>query len=116
MAALENRMRHLEPDPANSSWGRRVLDGGGYHPLPELCRLASAHNALVMVDDAHAIGVLGNRGAAPLALRPDRASALIMGHVQQIAGQLGRVYCNRMRPPLIISSNHSRALIFSRQA
>jgi len=31
--------------------------------LPELCRIAKQNGAVVMVDDAHAIGVIGKHGA-----------------------------------------------------
>ena len=36
---------------------------GDVIPLPELCRIAGQYGAAVMVDDAHAIGVLGKNGA-----------------------------------------------------
>jgi 8-amino-7-oxononanoate synthase len=45
-----------------------VVDGvysmeGDVAPLPEITRLARQHGARVMVDEAHALGVLGARGA-----------------------------------------------------
>lgn len=45
-----------------------VTDGvfsmdGDLAPLPDICRLARDHGAWVMVDDAHATGVLGTRGS-----------------------------------------------------
>jgi len=45
-----------------------VTDGvfsmdGTYANLPAICDLAEAHDALVMVDDSHAIGFTGERGA-----------------------------------------------------
>jgi glycine C-acetyltransferase len=45
-----------------------VTDGvfsmdGTYANLPAICDLAEAHDALVMVDDSHAIGFIGERGA-----------------------------------------------------
>jgi len=45
-----------------------VTDGvfsmdGTYANLPAICNLAEQHDALVMVDDSHAIGFIGERGA-----------------------------------------------------
>lgn len=53
-----------------SAWnGRKLLitDGvfsmdGDIAPLPELCTLAEKYNCIMMVDDAHASGVLGRNG------------------------------------------------------
>jgi glycine C-acetyltransferase len=40
-----------------------VFSMDGYlAPLAEICDLAEAHNALVMVDDSHAVGFVGARG------------------------------------------------------
>ena len=36
--------------------------GGDIANLPEICRLAKQHNARVMVDDAHGLGVIGEGG------------------------------------------------------
>jgi glycine C-acetyltransferase len=48
---------------------RRVIvtDGvfsmdGSFAPLPGICDLAEAHNALVLVDDSHAVGFIGEHG------------------------------------------------------
>ena len=54
----------------SSGWnGRKLLitDGvfsmdGDIAPLPELCTLAEKYNCIMMVDDAHASGVLGRNG------------------------------------------------------
>lgn len=69
--------RHADPQHAGEILGaergrfRRCLlvtDGvfsmdGDLAPLPELCGLAEGHDAWLMVDDAHATGVLGETGA-----------------------------------------------------
>ena len=64
MAALESRLQKLEPEAGKLI----VADGvfsmeGDIIQLPELCRIAGEYGATVMVDDAHAIGVLGEQGA-----------------------------------------------------
>jgi 8-amino-7-oxononanoate synthase len=64
MASLESRLRKIDRGAGKLI----VVDGvfsmeGDVIQLPELCRLASRYGAAVMVDDAHAIGVLGKEGA-----------------------------------------------------
>jgi glycine C-acetyltransferase len=62
-------MEHLEALLKRSSHRRRLIvtDGvfsteGSIAPLPEIRQLADQYGALVMVDDAHATGVLGHNG------------------------------------------------------
>ncbi len=63
-------MAHLETLLKNAAHARFRLvatDGvfsmhGDVAPLEEICRLADAHDALVMVDDSHATGFLGANG------------------------------------------------------
>lgn len=64
MAELEARLVEAE----TARFRLIVTDGvfsmdGTYARLPEICDLAERHDALVMVDDSHAIGFIGERGA-----------------------------------------------------
>ncbi|MDZ7840698.1 MAG: glycine C-acetyltransferase [Gammaproteobacteria bacterium] len=64
MADLETRLR----EAADARHRLVVTDGvfsmdGSTAKLPEICDLAERYDALVMVDDSHATGVLGARGA-----------------------------------------------------
>lgn len=67
---LHNDVTNLERRLKKSGEGRKliVVDGvfsmdGDLAPLPELSRLADQHDAWLMMDDAHGIGVLGDSGA-----------------------------------------------------
>jgi hypothetical protein len=101
MAALEQRLIKTDPEAGKLI----VVDGvfsmeGDIIQLPELCRLARQHRAAVMVDDAHAIGVIGHHGARHgQPFRFDRRGAPDHGDVQQVVGESRRLYCFR-------SSNH----------
>ena len=64
MAHAEEQLASIKDQP-----GRRLLitDGvfsmdGDIGPLPALCNLAEKYGAIMMVDDAHASGVLGRNG------------------------------------------------------
>jgi glycine C-acetyltransferase len=52
--------------------------------LNEICELAEKYDALVMVDDSHAVGVLGRRGRGTHEYRD------VMGRVDIITGTLGK--------------------------
>ncbi|MEY4183955.1 MAG: hypothetical protein RIS07_358 [Actinomycetota bacterium] len=64
-------MADLEAQLEAAKGARRTLivtDGvfsmdGSFAPLPEICDLAEKYDALVMVDDSHAIGFIGANGA-----------------------------------------------------
>jgi 8-amino-7-oxononanoate synthase len=66
-----NSATHLERILSQEASGRRVLvivEGvysadGDIGDLPDLCAVAHTHGALVMVDEAHSFGVLGDSGA-----------------------------------------------------
>lgn len=69
-----------------------VTDGvfsmdGDIAPLPELVALAQRHQAWLMVDDAHGLGVLGARGAGTL-----EHFALSQNEVPILMGTLGKAF------------------------
>jgi len=57
---------------------------GYYARLPEICDLAERHNAIVMVDDSHAVGFVGEGGRGTHELHG------MMGRVDIITGTLGK--------------------------
>ena len=63
MDSLEQQLRRVEGDGAKII----IMDGifsmeGDIADLPNIMRLAKLYDATVIVDDAHAVGVLGDRG------------------------------------------------------
>jgi 8-amino-7-oxononanoate synthase len=63
MESLEQQLRRVEGDGAKII----IMDGvfsmeGDIADLPNIMRLAKLYDATVIVDDAHAVGVLGDRG------------------------------------------------------
>ncbi len=52
--------------------------------LPEICDLADEHGALVMVDDSHAVGFMGEHGRGTLEHHG------VMGRVDLVTGTLGK--------------------------
>ncbi len=114
MAAMENRLQQIESDAGKLI----VVDGvfsmeGDIIPLPELCRLAQAHRAVVMVDDAHSIGVLGPQGAGTAAHfgLTDQVH-LIMGTFSKSLASLGG-FIAADAATIDYLKHHSSALIFS---
>ncbi|HOK77981.1 MAG TPA: aminotransferase class I/II-fold pyridoxal phosphate-dependent enzyme [Verrucomicrobiota bacterium] len=114
MAALENRLRMIDRDAGKLI----VVDGvfsmeGDIIQLPELCRLAHEHKAVVMVDDAHAIGVLGKNGSGTsdhFGLT-DRVH-LIMGTFSKSLASLGGFIASD-HATIDYLKHHSKPLIFS---
>ena len=114
MAALANRLDKLEPGVGKLV----VVDGvfsmeGDIIQLPELCRIAGAHGAAIMVDDAHAIGVLGKNGAGTASHfgLTDQVH-LIMGTFSKSLASLGGFIASDAET-IDFLKHHSRPLIFS---
>jgi len=112
--ALEGRLQKLDPDAGKFI----VVDGvfsmeGDIIQLPELVRLAKKYHAAVMVDDAHAIGVIGAQGsgtASHFGLPND--VDLIMGTFSKSLASLGGFIAGTAENIDYLKHN-SRALIFS---
>jgi 8-amino-7-oxononanoate synthase len=114
LAGLECRLQQLEPEAGKLV----VVDGvfsmeGDIIQLPELCRIAAQYNAAVMVDDAHAIGVLGKNGAGTASHfgLVDQVH-LIMGTFSKSLASLGG-FIGADAATIDYLKHHSRPLIFS---
>ena len=78
-----------EADVAGARFKLVVTDGvfsmdGHLAKLPAICDLAKEHGALVMVDDSHAVGVLGEKG------RGSHEHLGVAGRVDLVTGTLGK--------------------------
>jgi 8-amino-7-oxononanoate synthase len=114
MEALESRLKLLDPAAGKLI----VVDGvfsmeGDIIQLPELCRIARDYGAAVMVDDAHAIGVLGASGAGTAAHfgMTDQVH-IIMGTFSKSLASLGGFIASDAET-IDYLKHHSRPLIFS---
>jgi len=114
MAALERRIQALEPEAGKMI----VVDGvfsmeGDIIQLPELCRIANQYGAVVMVDDAHSIGVLGKNGSGTSSHfgLTDKVQ-LIMGTFSKSLASLGGFIASDAATVDFLK-HHSRSLVFS---
>ncbi len=87
MADLEAKL--LEADAAGARFKLVVTDGvfsmdGYLANLPAICDLAERHGAMVMVDDSHAVGFIGEHG------RGTHEHHGVMGRVDILTGTLGK--------------------------
>jgi glycine C-acetyltransferase len=80
--------RQLE-DAAGARYRLIATDGvfsmdGYFAPLDEICDLAERHDALVMVDDSHAVGFIGDKGRGT----PEKFG--VMDRVDILTGTMGK--------------------------
>jgi glycine C-acetyltransferase len=87
---------------------------GTIAPLREICDLAERYDALVMVDDSHAVGFLGARGRGSHEFRG------VMGRVDVLTGTLGKAlggasggYTSGRREIIALLRQRSRPYLFS---
>src|SRR5438105_11328126 len=92
-----------------------VFSMDGYlAPLAEICALAERHDALVMVDDSHAVGFVGENG------RGTHEHHGVMGKIDAITGTLGKAlggasggYVSGRRELVAMLRQRSRPYLFS---
>ena len=118
-------VKHLDELLAEHGKGRRrvliVTDGvfsmdGDIAPLPDIQEVADRHGAMVMVDDAHATGVLGKNGAGtPSHFNLSDRVQIQIGTLSKAVGALGgyvagsrnlRDYLIHKARPFLFSSSH----------
>jgi glycine C-acetyltransferase len=85
---MDDLERQLK-DSAGARFRLVVTDGvfsmdGYLAPLPQICELAERYDALVMVDDSHAVGFMGSNG------RGTHEHHGVMGKIDAISGTLGK--------------------------
>ena len=114
MGILERRLRGV---PRNAP-KLIVVDGiysmeGDIAPLPQIVELCKKYNASVMVDDAHALGVIGENGSGTAShFGLTEETDLIMGTLSKSFGSLGGFIAGDHAVLNYIKHN-SRSLIFS---
>ncbi|MFN2131970.1 MAG: aminotransferase class I/II-fold pyridoxal phosphate-dependent enzyme [Anaerolineae bacterium] len=114
MNSLERALSRCEPDQGKLV----VIDGvysmgGDIAPLPDIVSLCQKHGARLMVDDAHAVGVLGDcgRGTADYYGVTDGVD-LIMGTFSKSFASLGGFLAGD-DAVIHYVQHHARSLIFS---
>jgi len=115
MADLERQLQ----ESAEARFRLVVTDGvfsmdGYMAPLREICDLADRHDAMVMVDDSHAVGFIGPNG------RGTHEHYGVMGRIDAITGTLGKAlggasggYVSGRKELVAILRQRSRPYLFS---
>ena len=115
MAELEQQLK----DSADARFRMVVTDGvfsmdGYMAPLREICDLADRYDALVMVDDSHAVGFVGAEG------RGTPEAQGVLGRVDAITGTLGKAlggasggYVSGRKELVAMLRQRSRPYLFS---
>ncbi len=92
-----------------------VFSMDGYlAPLPEICDLADRYDAMVMVDDSHAVGFMGENG------RGTHEHHHVMGRIDALTGTLGKAlggasggYVSGRKEMVAMLRQRSRPYLFS---
>jgi glycine C-acetyltransferase len=115
MADLEKQLK----ESADARFRMVVTDGvfsmdGYMAPLQEICALAERYDAMVMVDDSHAVGFIGENG------RGTHEHLGVMGRIDAITGTLGKAlggasggYVSGRKELVAMLRQRSRPYLFS---
>lgn len=115
MADLESRLK----ESANARFRLIATDGvfsmdGYLANLPVICDLADKYQALVMVDDSHAVGFMGSHG------RGTHEHHGVMGRIDILTGTMGKAlggasggYVSGRKPIIELLRQRSRPYLFS---
>ena len=96
-----------------------VTDGvfsmdGSLAPLPEICELAEKYKAMVMVDDSHAVGFMGARGAGtPEHFEVSNRIDIISGTLGKALGGASGGYISARQEIVDILRQKARPYLFS---
>ena len=117
LADLEAQLQAA--DTAKARFKLVVTDGvfsmdGFIAPLREVCDLAERYNALVMIDDSHAVGFMGKTG------RGTHEHCGVVGRIDLISGTLGKAlggasggYLSGKKEMIDLLRQRSRPYLFS---
>lgn len=94
-----------------------VTDGvfsmeGDLAPLPALSALAAEHDAWLLCDDAHGLGVVGGGRGSTFAFSPPPAVPLQMGTLSKAVGAYGGYLCTS-RSVAELVRNRARSFVYS---
>ncbi len=115
MADLEKQLQAAQSARFQLIATDGVFSMDGYiAPLKSICDLAGKYNALVMVDDSHAVGFMGANG------RGTHEHTGVMGRVDILSGTLGKAlggasggYIAAAKPIVDLLRQRSRPYLFS---
>jgi 8-amino-7-oxononanoate synthase len=85
---------------------------GDLAPLDEISRLCRSHEAWLLVDDAHGLGVVGPRGAGSASLYPQARIDLHMGTLSKAVGGYGAYVC-ASAPVIDLIKTRTRTLVYT---
>ena len=115
MDELEQRLR----EAAGARYRLIVTDGvfsmdGYFAPLDQICELADRHDALVMVDDSHAVGFVGDGGrGTPARFGVEARVDILTGTLGKALGGASGGYVAARREIVQVLKQRARPYLFS---